>query len=53
MNSNCCKVCEGKEQEIIHDLSKVFVSPTLGHLKNIVEVLNDHKCSAEIIRQEI
>jgi hypothetical protein len=53
MNSKTCKVCEGREGEVIKDLEKVFISPSYSHIKNVLALLQAANAPPETYKNEI
>lgn len=39
MNSNNCKICEGKEEEVLRDMEKTYISSAYSHFKTVISVL--------------
>jgi hypothetical protein len=50
MNSKICKICEGRESEVIKDLEKVYISPSYSHIKNVLALLQTANAPAEVYK---
>jgi hypothetical protein len=53
MNSKVCKICEGREGDVIRDLEKVFISPSYSHIKNVLALLQAANALPEAYKNEI
>ena len=53
MNSKLCKICEGRENEVIKDLEKVFISPSYSHIKNVLALLQAAHAAEAVYKNEI
>lgn len=53
MNSKVCKICEGREGDVIKDLEKVFISPSYSHIKNVLALLQAANAPPEAYKNEI
>jgi hypothetical protein len=53
LNSKKCKICEGKEEEVIRDMEKTFISSAFSHFKNVISLLAEAKAPDEVYKNEI
>lgn len=53
MNSKTCKVCEGKEAEVIRDMEKTYISAAYSYFKSVVAVLREAKASEDVFKNQI
>lgn len=53
MNSNGCKICEGKEEEVIRDMEKTYISSAYSYFKAVINTLREAKAPDQIFKNEI
>lgn len=53
MNSKDCKICEGKEDEVIRDMEKTYISSAYSHFKTVISLLREANAPEEVFKNEI
>lgn len=53
MNSKNCKVCEGKEEQVIRDMEKTIISSAFSHFKTVIATLAQGKASDQVFKNQI
>lgn len=53
MNHKTCKVCEGKEEEVIRDMEKTYISSAFSHFKTVIATLSQGKAADDVFKNEI
>ena len=48
MSGKNCKVCEGKEDEVIRDMEKTYISSAYSYFKTIVTTLSGAKAPENV-----
>jgi hypothetical protein len=50
MNSKTCKVCEGKEAEVIRDMEKTYISSSYSYYKAVITILREAKAPEDVFK---